>query len=259
VTPRRAAGWDLVVKVGGSLGRRRGGLAPIMRALAAVARTRRVLVVPGGGVFADLVRREMRRFGLREVRAHTMALLAMDQYGLVLAGQAPGARPVTTLAAARRAAGEGCLPILLAARFVGELGGAAGARSAGRARGRGARMERSFRMTSDGIAAWVAARVGARRLVLLKSVRGLDLAIGGRAAAARAARRGLVDPLFARHLPRGAAVRIIDGRAADLRDDLSRWTKVEAPRSGSRRGRRAPGHRRAAPAARRRTARRAPR
>jgi aspartokinase-like uncharacterized kinase len=259
VTSRRAAGWDLVVKVGGSLGRRRGGLAPIMRALAAVARAQRVLVVPGGGVFADLVRREMRRLGLTEPRAHAMALLAMDQYALVLAGQAPGARPVTTLAAARRAAAEGRLPILLAARFVGRLGGRGGARHGGRAGGRGAGLERSFRLTSDAIAAWVAARIGARRLVLLKNVRGLDLPIGGRAAAARAARRGLVDPLFARHLPAGAAVRLVDGRAAGLRDDLSRRPAGDAPRRGWRRGRRARAPRRAAPGARRRTARRAPR
>jgi len=248
VTPRRAAGWDLVVKVGGSLGRRRRGLAPIMRALAAVARGRRVLVVPGGGAFADLVRREMKRHGLSEARAHAMALLAMDQYGLVLAAQTPGARPVTTLAAARRAAADGCLPILLAARLVGEADG----------RG-GARIERSFRMTSDAIAAWVAARVGARRLALLKSVRGLDCAIGGPAEAARAARRGLVDPLFARHLPRDVAVRLLDGRAVDLRDDLSRWTGVAPPPTGSRRGRRALARRRAVRGARRRTARRAPR
>lgn len=254
MTPRRVSGWDLVVKVGGSLGRRRGGLAPIVRALAALARVRRVLVVPGGGVYADLVRREMRRLGLTEARAHAMALLAMDQYALVLAGQAPAARPVTTLAAARRAAAAGRLPILLATRFVGAAGG-----RGGRAGGGGAGVERTFRITSDAIAAWVAARVGARRLVLLKSVRGLDLPIGGRSAAARAARRGLVDPLFARHLPRGTAVRLVDGHAADLRDDLRRWTTGCTLRSGSRRGRRARAPRRAAPGVRRRTARRAPR
>jgi len=255
VTPGSAAGWDLVVKVGGSLGRRRGGLAPIMRALAAVARRRRVLVVPGGGLFADLVRREMKRLGLSEARAHALALLAMDQYGLLLAAQSTAARPVTTLAAARRAAAAGRLPILLAARLVGAVDG----RGGGRGGRRGARVERSFRMTSDAIAAWVAARIGARRLVLLKSVPGLDRAIGGPAAAARAARSGLVDPLFARHLPRRVAVRLLDGRAADLRDDLSRWTGVGAPPTGSRRGRRAPARRRAARGARRSTARRAPR
>jgi len=256
--PRHAAGWDLVVKVGGSLGRRRGSLAPIMGALVALARVRRVLVVPGGGLFADLVRREMRRLDLSEAGAHAMALLAMDQYGLVLAAHATGARPVSSLAAARRFAAAGRLPVLLATRLI-TVQERRGSAPGGAGGGGGAAIEPSFRMTSDAIAAWIATRVGARRLVLLKSVRGLDVAIDGPAAAARAARRGLVDPLFARHLPPGAAVRLIDGRAGDLGDDLRRWMGSAAPPIGSRRAWRVPGRRRAARGARRRTARRAPR
>jgi dihydroneopterin aldolase len=231
-----------------------------MRALATLARTRHVLVVPGGGRFADLVRREMPRLGLSEARAHAMALLAMDQYALVLAGATPRARPVATLGAARRAAAAGRLPILLASRIAAEerggLGGHAGRRAGGARR---AVLERTFRTTSDAIAGWVASRLRARALVLLKSVPGLDLAIAGRRDAGRAARRGLVDARFAHHLPRGARVRLVDGRADDLGADLSRWLRSAAPPSAMPPGSRAPAPGRAAPGVRRRTARRGPR
>ncbi len=43
-----------------------------------------VLVVPGGGVFADVVRDVYAKGGLSDDTAHWMALLAMDQYGYYL-------------------------------------------------------------------------------------------------------------------------------------------------------------------------------
>jgi 5-(aminomethyl)-3-furanmethanol phosphate kinase len=229
VTSTRTRHWDLVVKVGGSLGRAGDGLRPIMRALAAAARRRRILVVPGGGRFADQVRYEMRRLGLPEARAHEMALLAMDQYAHILAHHVPGAKPVRSLAASREVARRGRLPILLA--------GGLAARADGRGAA-GAGLERSFRLTSDSIAAWIAGRVGPRGLLLLKSVPDLDRVVGSRADAARAARRGLVDPLFARHLPRGGvAVRLLDARRAGLRETLRLWPPEKRSRSGARRGR----------------------
>jgi 5-(aminomethyl)-3-furanmethanol phosphate kinase len=191
-----------------------------------------------------------------------MALLAMDQYALVLAGATPRAEPVASFAAARRAAAAGRLPVLFAARVLEEESRAVGARSdrsrGGRSRG-GPAIERTFRTTSDAIAAWVAGRLEARHLLLLKSVPGIDRAIGGRRDAARAARGGLVDERFAHHLPRAARVRIVDGGAADLEAELSRWLGACAPPRKSPRGElaRAPG--RVARGARRSTRRRGPR
>jgi aspartokinase-like uncharacterized kinase len=241
--------WAAVVKVGGSLGRRRGRLETLLRALARLARHRPILVVPGGGYFADGVRREMRRLRLSEAAAHAMALLAMDQYGLALADREPAARAVTTLGAARRVARAGRLPILLVARLAGRSSG----------------LEKSFRLTSDSIAAWLASRCGAPRLVLIKSLPGLDLGLPDAAAARRAARAGLVDPLFPRFMDEGIDVRLIGGRGARtwaLRDgvpdgrarDASRPRRPPAQRGSRRRG-----AGRSVPPVLRRTGRRAPR
>jgi aspartokinase-like uncharacterized kinase len=231
--------FDLLVKVGGSLGRRPGVTARLMRRLAALAQRRAIVVVPGGGRFADLVRRERRRHRLPAASAHAMALLAMDQYGLLLAAAVPSARTVRTLAATRRVAASGRLAVFLVADRIG------GARG----------LERTFRLTSDSIAAHLAGRIGARRLLLLKNVPGLDRTIAGRFEAGVVVRRGWVDPLFARHLPSGIEARLLDGAAGGAARVIARWLASEPPRGPRRPAGRAPG--RSAPIARRRTARRA--
>ncbi len=43
-----------------------------------------ILIVPGGGVFADAVRRADERFGLGDDAAHWMAVLGMEQYACYL-------------------------------------------------------------------------------------------------------------------------------------------------------------------------------
>ena len=148
--------FDAVLKVGGSLGRG-AGLAGLGQALGQLAGRSRLLVVPGGGVFADLVREQYRIHRLGEVAAHRMALLAMDQFGCLLAEGAPGSVNTPDLDVARQVAARGGLPILLPARLLIEADP----------------LPNSWQVTSDSLAAWIAGRVGAPRFVLLKDVDGL--------------------------------------------------------------------------------------
>jgi aspartokinase-like uncharacterized kinase len=205
--------WDLLAKIGGSLGRE-GPPRPLLEALASEARRRHVLVVPGGGRFADLVRGEMERLSLPEPVAHRMALRAMDQYGLMLAAICPAARAVTGLGAARRAAACGRLPILLASAIIESE----------------PRLERSFRLTSDSIAAHLAARLRAERVLLFKSVPGLKRRVADRRAAEALARRGIVDPSFPEHAPFTSEIWILDGgRPERVRAVLSGRTGRSRP------------------------------
>ena len=69
----------VVVKVGGGLLARGECLDVILAEVSAASREVPMLIVPGGGPFADAVREVDRRVGLGDDAAHWMAVLAMDQ------------------------------------------------------------------------------------------------------------------------------------------------------------------------------------
>ena len=146
-----------VVKVGGGLGRGAGdeALRALCATLGELGERHPLLVVPGGAGFADAVRDADRRFGLRAATSHRMAILGMEQFGWLLERPDPGCRRCADLARARALAGTGRAVVLLPAGLP--LDG----------------LPASWEVTSDSIAAWVADRVGAERLVLVKDVDGL--------------------------------------------------------------------------------------
>ena len=145
-----------VVKVGGGLAREAGdaALRALCAAIAEAGARHPLLVVPGGGDFADTVRAHDRRFSLRPETAHRMAILAMDQLGWALADLIPGATRCTGLEGPVQ---EGAVSVLLPAGLLAERDP----------------LPASWAVTSDSIAAWVAGSAGAGRLVLVKPVAGL--------------------------------------------------------------------------------------
>src|SRR5574337_1912237 len=108
---------DVVIKVGGSLGRWKG-LGKLLDSIAQWKGATNVLVIPGGGVFADLVRAEYRRSQLTERAAHRMAVLAMDQYGLQLCDLASRAMPASSLNQVIEVIRCGRLPVYLPSRSL---------------------------------------------------------------------------------------------------------------------------------------------
>jgi aspartokinase-like uncharacterized kinase len=145
----------LVVKVGGALSHVPGALDDIARALPALARSQPVIVVPGGGPFADQVRRTQHDLGTTEDAAHWMAILGMDQYAHLLADRLPGARLLDDLDALRDAQ-PGELYILAPYRWMRRTDP----------------LPHTWDATSDSIAAVAAAALGARELLLVKVVSG---------------------------------------------------------------------------------------
>jgi aspartokinase-like uncharacterized kinase len=117
----------------------------------------RIVVIPGGGPFADLVRAEHHRHEFTEGTAHRMAILAMDQYGLLLGDLSPRALTVSRLNAIAPALRSGRLPIFLPSRSLL----------------RRDPFNPSWDVTSDSIAAYFSALVRAKALLLLKDVDGI--------------------------------------------------------------------------------------
>ena len=144
---------ELVVKVGGGLLAAQG-LEGLKRGCADVlelARDRPVLVVPGGGPFADAVRVLDAEVGLGDEVAHALALRAMDQLGVLLSPLLPGAEVLDRLVAPR-----GGLGLLLAApAFEGQP-----------------EIPASWDVTSDSLAVFAAGAIGAKEAILLKPVEG---------------------------------------------------------------------------------------
>lgn len=73
-----------IIKLGGSL-IGSSDLSLWLAAIARVSRSCRIIVVPGGGAFADVVRSAQNELGVDDSVAHEMALLGMRQFGLAIA------------------------------------------------------------------------------------------------------------------------------------------------------------------------------
>ena len=205
---------DAVIKVGGSLCGDPAALSRLMRALARLARRRTILVVPGGGGFADEVRRADRRFAPGDSAAHWMAILAMDQSAYLMAALAGRA---VVVAHARAEVAPGRLNVLAPFAWLR----------------RADPLPHSWSVTSDSIAAWIARVVRARRLILLKDVDGRftrDPKRGGRARLQREVARdhlpGVVDEYFPRALGRTTRCWIVNGRHPERVAELMRTGRV---------------------------------
>jgi len=92
----------LAVKVGGGLLAFPGMLDRVGEALARAAARRPLVVIPGGGPFADQVREFESRHGLSPSAAHWMAILGMDQYAEAIADHTPAGLVIRELAGVRR-------------------------------------------------------------------------------------------------------------------------------------------------------------
>jgi aspartokinase-like uncharacterized kinase len=167
-------GAPLVLKIGGSLAE--GDHLRAWLKLAADHGGRSIVLVPGGGPFAEQVREAQRRLGFGDGPAHRMALLAMEQYAIAMAGIEPrlcmASSPITIERALIRkeAVAWRPSPMILGRPDVPE----------------------GWEVTSDSLACWLAEELCARRLVLVKSAE----PPGNDRSAEALARAGYVDAAF---------------------------------------------------------------
>ena len=144
---------EAVIKVGGSLAKSQS-LKKLCKTLERISKNHKYIIVPGGGEFADVVRSLDKKFHLSTTISHKMAILAMDQYGLFLS-DLMDAFMTTKLREPRPFPKKPV--IFLPSRHMFEKDP----------------LPNCWDVTSDSIAAYVASKLGIKKLILIKDVDGV--------------------------------------------------------------------------------------
>ena len=175
-----------MLKLGGSLAES-GQLKAHVEIIARASRP--LVVVPGGGPFADTVRDQQRRLGLSDVQAHRLALLAMHQMALVLCGLHERFVTVEYLPEMFVQRTGGPIPVWLP--YALQHGDSS--------------LPADWSVTSDALAARLAERLKGAEVVLVKSC-----AVPLGATLEELASAGIVDPVFSQIVARaGVAWRVL--------------------------------------------------
>jgi 5-(aminomethyl)-3-furanmethanol phosphate kinase len=146
-----------VIKIGGSLAANPDKLRALCVKLSILSEDFGLVAVPGGGEFADAIRDADKRFALSPWASHRMAILGMDAYGFLLAD----ITPISILADSAEKAKMGVAAkkrvIFLPSRLMLAEDP----------------LENSWDVTSDSIAAYVAEKLHAKKILLLTDVDGV--------------------------------------------------------------------------------------
>lgn len=164
-----------VIKLGGSL----LGSSELQEWLNLIAQhgDGKIVIVPGGGMFADAVRHAQLETGVSDHTAHQMAVLAMDQYGLLIKGLNDNlATAASELELAERGWQHRGIVWLPSKMVCADDG-----------------IPENWEVTSDSLAAWLAQKLNALHLVLIKST----LPTEREASAKTLAQQDLVDNCLA--------------------------------------------------------------
>jgi len=189
----------LVVKLGGSLHHQIPEIVPLL------CKSERLLVVPGGGLFADVVRQEH----VSDDSAHWMAIAAMEQYAWVIASH--GMKTTDILAIPETTAVF--LPYISMRQHDP--------------------LPHSWDVTSDSIAAWIAAELGIELLVL-KSVDGIFLKGINQEQVTTSIKNDVVDPFFIPFvLKHRIKTTIINGKSGESIEKFLNGEPVQCTKIGT--------------------------
>ena len=149
-----------VVKIGGSL----LGSPELERWLEIFVKYSdgKIIIVPGGGVFADAVREAQKLSKISDKAAHRLAVLAMDQYGHLLHSLNPKLATASSELEIDERTWQHRAIVWLPSQMV--LADDT--------------IPQNWDVTSDSIAAWLAEKLDATHLILLKSDKPNESALG---------------------------------------------------------------------------------
>jgi len=164
-----------VIKLGGSLMSDVDALRACLNSIEQNAKEK-VVIVPGGGVFADQVRKVQKQWLFDDQIAHEMALLAMQQMALLFKSIKP-----SFLLANHLLSIDNSAPVVVWSPDIEELNASL--------------VDANWDVTSDSLAAWLAMQLKADELILVKSIDiPADLTI------LQMQKQGLLDNAFSKYI-----------------------------------------------------------
>lgn len=184
-----------VIKLGGSLYHSQQ-LSDCLHSILAVAESQAVVLVAGGGPFADLVRQAQQDHGFSDKTAHQMAINAMRQFALLLIDLLPDAHIFSWPDQSLPANG---LSVWLP--DDGQL--------------MTADLPQNWQVTADSLALWLAQQMNASQLILIKSCAVSSAQIS------TLSEHGIVDAHFAKQYQRQPLPCSLI-QQADIADGLTR-------------------------------------
>lgn len=114
----------------------------------------KVVLVPGGGIFADQVRTAQQRWQFDDHSAHQMALLAMEQYAYLLQSYEPNLYLADSIPKIKKAMQKNKVSIWLPSKMI----------STSKA------LSTNWNLSSDSLALWLACHVRTKHIMLIKSL-----------------------------------------------------------------------------------------
>ncbi len=144
-----------VIKLGGSLLSDPTVLKQCLNHISTTVKDNKqsLVIVPGGGVFADLVRTTQNKWNFDDKVAHSMAILAMQQMACLLNGLQPSFVFANSITEIQKISLKGS--VIIWSPCISELNAAT--------------INNNWDVTSDSLAAWLATQLDATELVLVKS------------------------------------------------------------------------------------------
>ena len=142
-----------VVKLGGSL----LGSPEQLKRLEVLTRhgDGKIVIVPGGGIFADAVRASQKLSNSSDAVAHKMAVMAMDQYAILMTGLNPALVSAESELEIAERGWQHRAVVWMPSKMVCADGA----------------IPANWQVTSDSLAAWLASCLNAQHLILVKSQR----------------------------------------------------------------------------------------
>ncbi len=161
-----------VIKLGGSLEQSRQ-LIDCLNYIANNVKDN-IIIVPGGGLFADHVRKSQQQWQFNDVIAHEMAILAMQQMALLFHSLQPNFQCLNTIKDIQSQIKKSAK--IIWSPKISELNKAG--------------IQASWDVTSDSLAAWLAMQLQANQLSLIKATNVSDTNI------AQLIKLGIIDKEF---------------------------------------------------------------